>query len=76
MCWTRNLAHPLWKDPKKCLESLAVAHLDHEANAGRDLFEEMHPGAAKKWREQQDGGKRKGGDGSARFMPDELDFGE
>lgn len=67
--WPKRVFEKCKKDP-----SLAVAHADYGAYAGRDLFEELHPEAAKKWREQQDGGKSKGGDGP--FPGDELDFGE
>jgi len=38
----------LLKDP-----SLAVAHSDYGAHKGRALIEELHPAAAKKWKEQQ-----------------------
>jgi len=67
--WPKRVFEKCKKDP-----SLAVAHSDYGAYAGRDLFEELHPEAARKWREQQDGGKQKGGDGP--FPGDELDFGE
>ena len=42
------------KDP-----SLAVDHSDYGEYKGRDLFEELHPEAAKKWDAQQNGQKEK-----------------
>ena len=46
--WPNRVMEKVKKDP-----SLAVAHSDYGAYKGRDLFEELHPEAAKKWRAQQ-----------------------
>lgn len=54
--WPTRVMGKVKKDP-----SLAVAHSDYGAYAGRDLFEELHPAAAKKWREQQAGKSGKAG---------------
>lgn len=59
--WPLRVFEKCRKDP-----SLAVAHSDYGAYAGRDLFEELHPQAAKKWREKQQDNQNKNG---------ELDFG-
>jgi hypothetical protein len=52
--WPKRVFEKVKKDP-----SLAVAHSDYGAYAGRDLFRELHPEAAKKWDEAQ--GKKDGG---------------
>jgi len=46
--WPARVFEKVKKDP-----SLAVAHSDYGAYKGRDLFEELHPAAAEKWRKQQ-----------------------
>jgi hypothetical protein len=46
--WPKRAMEKVKKDP-----SLAVAHSDYGIYKGRDLFEELHPKAAEKWREQQ-----------------------
>ena len=46
--WPARVMAKVKKDP-----SLAVAHSDYGAFAGRDLFAELHPDAARKWREQE-----------------------
>jgi len=51
--WPARVLAKVKKDP-----SLAVAHSDYGAYAGRDLFRELHPEAAKKWDEGQ--GKKRG----------------
>ncbi|MEI8093416.1 MAG: N-6 DNA methylase [Spirochaetales bacterium] len=51
--WPSRVWEKLKKDP-----SLAVAHSDYGAHKGRDLFEELHPAAAKKWKEQQEKSKQ------------------
>lgn len=71
--WPTRVLEKCKKDP-----SLAVAHSDYGAHAGRDLFEELHPEAAQKWRDQNSGGTS--GAGKKRsdqpFLGDEFDFGE
>jgi hypothetical protein len=72
--WPERVFAKCRKDP-----SLAVAHSDYGRYAGRDLFEELHPEAAKKWREQGSGGvggPGNSGRGGEPFLGDELDFGE
>ncbi|MEX2443109.1 MAG: BREX-1 system adenine-specific DNA-methyltransferase PglX [Alkalispirochaeta sp.] len=70
--WPERVFAKCKKDP-----SLAVAHSDYGQYAGRDLFEELHPEAAKKWREQGSGsGAGSGSAGEEPFLGDELDFGE
>ncbi|WP_419174436.1 BREX-1 system adenine-specific DNA-methyltransferase PglX [Desulfosediminicola sp.] len=46
--WPNRVMAKVKKDP-----SLAVAHSDYGEYKGRDLFEELHPEAAKKWNAQQ-----------------------
>lgn len=46
--WPSRVFAKCKKDP-----SLAVAHSDYGIYKGRDLFQELHPVAAKKWKEQQ-----------------------
>jgi hypothetical protein len=61
--WPKRVMAKVVKDP-----SLAVAHSDYGAFAGRDLFEELHPEAAKKWREDEAaraGGGAGGGEGDS-----------
>ncbi len=55
--WPARVFEKVKKDP-----SLAVAHSDYGAYKGQDLFEELHPKAAQKWREQEGkkGGRREG----------------
>jgi len=45
--WPERVMEKVKKDP-----SLAVAHSDYGQYKGRDLFEELHPEAAKKWNNQ------------------------
>jgi len=51
--WPDRVMGKVKQDP-----SLAVAHSDYGEYKGRDLFEELHPKAAEKWKEQQE--KQKG----------------
>lgn len=75
--WPTRVFEKVKKDP-----SLAVAHSDYGVYAGRDLFRELHPEAAKKWDEQQgkkDGGRvgADGGTGGGTFVrrdDGELEF--
>jgi hypothetical protein len=46
--WPNRVMEKVKKDP-----SLAVAHSDYGKYKGHDLFEELHPEAAKKWNAQQ-----------------------
>lgn len=46
--WPNRVMEKVKKDP-----SLAVAHSDYGKYKGHDLFEELHPEAAKKWDAQQ-----------------------
>jgi hypothetical protein len=52
--WPNRVMKKVKEDP-----SIAVAHSDYGAHKGRDLFEELHPKAADKWKEQQDNQKEK-----------------
>lgn len=58
-----HLAMRYWPDrvmeKVKADPSLAVAHSDYGEHKGRDLFEEFHPEAAEKWKEQQEKQKEK-----------------
>lgn len=46
--WPNRVMNKVKKDP-----SLAVAHSDYGKYIGHDLFEDLHPEAAKKWNAQQ-----------------------
>lgn len=47
--WPERVMKKVKKDP-----SLAVAHSDYGPHKGRDLFEDLHPAAAQRWRAEQE----------------------